>query len=113
MVEELAVLGRPEAVHVGPHPVLAEVDAAAVDLQPRARREQVGGVVPAGAVDIVAIGPLQVADGDIVLRRLGLAAQHGDLGLKAGEFSFHVHAKSPMSAFYERAPGDSASGYSA
>jgi hypothetical protein len=86
VVEDAPPIGR-QVVEIGPHPRLADIDAAPGQFQGALLGEEVGRLVPQTLVHIIAIGRLQVTDGLVVAGRLRLRLQGRMIGAQLGQFA--------------------------
>ena len=87
MVEQRAVLELPQCMQVGADAVLAHEQATPGDLQGAVLREQVGRIVPAHLVHVVAIGGLEIRNVCPVGGGLCLDLQLLDLALERSQFA--------------------------
>src|SRR6185437_7188440 len=82
VVENRAVGEVGQLVEIGADVVLSFVNAAQTDFESAILGEKIGDFVPFGFVDVVAVGILEIADVDVILRTLDLPRELRDLSLQ-------------------------------
>src|SRR5277367_2861881 len=90
VVEERSVLEFGKRVEIRAHAVLANPYTAQTNFERAVFREKIGGLVPLAFVHVVAVGALEIGDGDIVLRVLRLLGELRDLNFQRFDFGRDV-----------------------